>query len=477
MLPFHPYADLFPLIEGEEFDALVADIKGHDLRERIVVWDGAILDGRNRYRAALAAGILDEDDGPDRAKYFVRFVPAVDGNPLAFVISKNLKRRHLDESQRAMVAARLATMRQGERTDIDVEPSANLPKVDQPTAAKALSISERALRHARTVQDRATPELVRAVDRGHLAVSVASRAALLSPDMQRRIAASAEAGDANAARSVVKQQSRAGRERELAAEQAALPKAKFGVIVADPEWRFEPWSRRTGMDRSADNHYPTSCLEVIKARDVPSIAAADCVLFLWATAPMLPHALAVMEAWGFAYVSNYVWDKVKVGTGYWNRNVHEHLLIGTKGHIPAPAPGTQWNSIVEAPSTRHSAKPERFLDMIEEYFPTLPKIELNRRGPAREGWAAWGNEAQPGEYESSTGEIIESETAQPKGPSIGEAAVTDRPAAGVIVETPASAAGPDGLDGIPDFLRRTASQSQSVVSPRSPQMVDAGGSG
>jgi hypothetical protein len=98
-----------------------------------------------------------------------------------------------------------------------------------------------------------------------------------------------------------KKERRAARERELANKQLALPTRKYGVIVADPEWRFEPYSRETGMDRAADNHYPTSALEVIKSRDVASIAADDCVLFLWATAPMLPQALSVMDAWGFEY--------------------------------------------------------------------------------------------------------------------------------------------------------------------------------
>ena len=164
------------------------------------------------------------------------------------------------------------------------------------------------------------------------------------------------------------------------------------MIVADPEWRFEPWSRETGMDRAADNHYPTSVLDVIKARDVVSIAADDCVLFIWATVPMLPHALTAMAAWGFDYVSNYVWNKDKVGTGYWNRNKHELLLIGTRGNVPCPAPGTQWNSVIDASVGKHSEKPECFLEMIESYFPNLPKIELNRRGLARPGWDAWGNE-------------------------------------------------------------------------------------
>jgi N6-adenosine-specific RNA methylase IME4 len=194
----------------------------------------------------------------------------------------------------------------------------------------------------------------------------------------------------------LKRARRDDRERELGQKQHELPNQKYGVILADPEWRFEPWSRETGMDRAADNHFPTSLTEVIAARDIPSIAADDCVLFLWATAPMLPHALLVMQAWGFDYCSHAIWQKNRIGTGYWFRNAHELLLVGVKGNVPAPAMGTQWPSAIEAPVTTHSAKPERFLQMIEEYFPTLPKIELNRRGAPRTGWDAWGNEVDEG---------------------------------------------------------------------------------
>jgi N6-adenosine-specific RNA methylase IME4 len=192
----------------------------------------------------------------------------------------------------------------------------------------------------------------------------------------------------------LKQEKRAAKERQLGARQSALPQQKFGVILADPEWRFEPWSRETGMHRAADNHYPTSCTEVITAPDVPSIAADDCVLLLWATISMLPDALAVMGAWGFKYKSHYCWGKDKRGTGFWSIEKHELLLIGTRGKPPPPAAGTQEESLIIAPRGEHSAKPECFLEMIERWFPTLPKIELNRRGPARKGWSAWGNEAE-----------------------------------------------------------------------------------
>jgi N6-adenosine-specific RNA methylase IME4 len=190
---------------------------------------------------------------------------------------------------------------------------------------------------------------------------------------------------------VVKKARRAEREVELGAKQLALPQRRYGHIVADPEWRFESWSRETGMDRAADNHYPTSCTEVIASRNVESIAAEDCVLFLWATVPMLPHALVVMGAWGFDYCSHVAWGKNRAGTGYWVRNKHELLLIGTRGKIPAPAPGDQWDSLIMSPRLKHSEKPLLFLELIERLYPNMPKIELNCRGVPRPGWDAWGN--------------------------------------------------------------------------------------
>jgi N6-adenosine-specific RNA methylase IME4 len=239
----------------------------------------------------------------------------------------------------------------------------------------------------------------------------------------------------DALRTESKKEHRAERERELGTKQRALPHGRYGVILADPEWRFEPWSRETGMDRAADNHYPTSCTEVIAARDVPSIAADDCVLFLWATAPMLPHALLVMAAWGFDYKTHFIWFKDREGTGYWNRNRHELLLVGTRGNVPAPAPGTQSPSVYSEPGGEHSAKPEYFLLMIEKHFPNLPKIELNRRGPARPGWDAWGNEA-------------------------GDAAVEAKQPADATLP-PAPGLADDGL-GVPEFLRRVP---QSEIAP------------
>ena len=215
-----------------------------------------------------------------------------------------------------------------------------------------------------------------------------------------KVAVAATEGDAAVVREARKAQQdakrdrRAERERELAAKIVALPDKLYGVIVSDPEWKDEVWSEETGMDRAAANHYPVSPEEVIKSRPVGKLAAKDCVLFLWTTNQHLRIALDVMEAWGFEYKSNYVWVKDGISTGRWNRSRHEILLIGTRGNPVCPAPGTQWDSAIMSPRLAHSEKPKCFLEMIEQYFPNVPKIELNCRGKPRPGWDAWGNEVE-----------------------------------------------------------------------------------
>jgi ParB-like chromosome segregation protein Spo0J len=98
-MKFHPLANIFPLMEGEEFDALVADIKAHGLCEPIVLFEDMILEGRNRYRACKEAGVdLDHWD-----KHHL----ALDADPIAYVVSKNLHRRHLTAEQKREVIAKL----------------------------------------------------------------------------------------------------------------------------------------------------------------------------------------------------------------------------------------------------------------------------------------------------------------------------------------------------------------------------------
>ncbi len=169
---WHPYADVFPWMEGEAYEALKADIAKNGVIEPIVFLDGYILDGRNRYSAARELGIAYprvEYEGDD---------------PLGYVISLNLRRRHLTESQRAMAASKLANQAQGRPP----EKRANLPLLSDPAdklpatisnadAAKMLNVSERSVKAARKVREVGVPALVAAVETGVVSVAAAAEVA------------------------------------------------------------------------------------------------------------------------------------------------------------------------------------------------------------------------------------------------------------------------------------------------------------
>ena len=146
------------------------------------------------------------------------------------------------------------------------------------------------------------------------------------------------------------------------------------------------------LNRAIEAHYPTMPLEDICALPVQEIACDDAVLYLWATAPKLVEAMSVIEAWGFEYRTNMVWDKEIIGMGYWARSQHELLLIAKRGEIPPPAAGTQPPSVYRERRGEHSAKPAYYYEMIEAAYPGLRKIELFCRTP-RAGWAVHGNQS------------------------------------------------------------------------------------
>ncbi len=160
---------------------------------------------------------------------------------------------------------------------------------------------------------------------------------------------------------------------------------KYRVIYADPPWRYD----NSGFDQSAAAQYPTMTVEDICALPVAEIADEPSVLYLWATVPLLPEALQVMNAWGFNYKSNRVWKKDRApGMGWWGRTYHELLLIGASKENYHPT--EKLPSVVTAPVEAHSQKPDIFAEEIELVH-AGPYIELFARN-SRDGWNVWGNE-------------------------------------------------------------------------------------
>lgn len=206
----HPYAAIFRMLDDTELAELADRIAANGLRESIVMYEGKILDGRNRYLACLKAGVIDIKTDWRSDPHFVAFGgmgwdPDRGFDPLEFVWDTNAARRHDSPAQRSMAAARYANARQGQRTDLvedGGEPSANLrPVVTQAEAAEKLGVSERSVSSAEAVIKHGAPELVDAVDKGLLAVSTAAEVAALPAEEQKEIVA---AGDKKAVREAAK---------------------------------------------------------------------------------------------------------------------------------------------------------------------------------------------------------------------------------------------------------------------------------
>src|ERR1700733_9441644 len=193
-LKFHPLANLFPMLSDKELDDLGQDIRANGQVETVKLHAGMVLDGRNRYTACQRKNL------GVRTEVFA-------GSPreaLAWVISKNLKRRHLTESQRAMVATKLATLRLGDNQhsaspaqicapafDLGeaAPPTEQSSDVSQTDAAELLNVSRRSVQTAAKVQEHGAPELQTAVESGRIAVSTAADIAELPQDQQAQVAA------------------------------------------------------------------------------------------------------------------------------------------------------------------------------------------------------------------------------------------------------------------------------------------------
>lgn len=185
-----------------------------------------------------------------------------------------------------------------------------------------------------------------------------------------------------------------------------LPSATYDIIYADPPWdyngkmQYDKSSIKTenvGFEKaifisSAEFKYPTLKLKELKGLDVKSIAADDCLLFMWATGPQLAYAVELGQAWGFDYKTiAFVWDKMVHNPGRYTLSQTELCLVFKKGKIPTPRGARNIRQLLQIPRGKHSEKPEIAIDGITKMFPQQRKIELFARKNYN-GWDSWGLE-------------------------------------------------------------------------------------
>jgi len=346
----HPAAELFPLINKAELAELAADIKAHGLQNPIVTLDGAILDGRNRFEACKLAGVTPKLEP---------WKPLNGESPTQFVLSTNLHRRHLTDSQRTMIAVDAVKLLETERPK-------GRPSKEAPTGAPkgktaaivagTMKVKTRSVERAKALK-RDAPDLAKKVMAGELSLNQAS-----------------------------KQVKRAA--QVAAVKKYRPPSGTYAVVVADPPWSYD--KRKGDATQRGQTPYPTQTVEQI-CKQKPKLAK-DAVLWLWTTnAHLLDGSAAkVLKAWGVEPKTMLTWAKPKMGTGDWLRGQTEHCILAVKGKPVVNL--TNQTTLLSGEVREHSRKPEEFYRLAEKLCPAEPKLELNAR-TEHKGWVGFGPEA------------------------------------------------------------------------------------
>jgi N6-adenosine-specific RNA methylase IME4 len=358
-LPVHPEAERLPAMPEAELAELAADIRANGLLEALVIHEGQLLDGRSRREACRRVGVTP---------HAVQFSGA---DPAAYVISKNIHRRHLTPSQRAGIVARavlaappeVAAAGEGKRSV---------------ALAEAAQVAPRTLEYALAAARQGVPELAEAVVAGDVPARVAADLAQLPPARQLEVLRDADPKVLQQISREVRAETKLKRDEKLDARRkerieqarhtlpditraelrlctveaalADLQGAGIGLVSMDPPWLYD----NTGVNGATDGHYmrhatPETFARIV--RDLADVVAVDAYLIIWITNPMMEAwfeaAARVREAagrgWCWTYLTMLTWNKPGRGIGHHAIGDTEHCLVYKRGTARTfgPAPSTR----------------------------------------------------------------------------------------------------------------------------------------
>lgn len=368
MMEYHEIANIFPMMNADEYLKLKSDIadNGFDNSLPIITLENKILDGRNRYRACKELYIeptYKEFEGED---------------PFAYVVRTNLHRRHLNSGQLAFVGVeiekhygKLAKENQGKRTDI-IKPANLFPILEKSNnelkpihaatiASKEIGVSSGYISDAKMIQKEA-PELAQKIIAGEMTI----------PQAKREIKKSEVIANLES----------------IATIEAKTIEGVYDVIVIDPPWQMHKIERDVSPEQVAFE-YPTMTIEEIAEIKIP--VAKDCHVFLWTTQKFLPDAFDLLTNWNLKYVCTFVWHKnggfQPFGMPQYNCEFVLYARFGTPEFIDFKNFFTCFN----ANRTGHSEKPEEFYSLLRRVTAGRKLDMFNRR--TIKGFDTWGKEA------------------------------------------------------------------------------------
>lgn len=350
------YKQLVPRASSAEYKTLETDMieKGEATEAIIINKQDVILDGHTRYEICLKHGLFYRTEVRE-------FESELDEK--IFVVDVNLKRRHLTDMQKIIMAkpleALIAEKAERRMKAGTLASDASRGKTVEQVAEK-IGVSRGTYERGKKIRDEGTEKEI--------------QEASSKPKQITRV------------HNKIKK--RQHLEEAHAKGSPPMPEGIYDIIYADPGWKYDSDASQRGK---ADNHYATMTTKDIADLDVPS--AENALLFLWVTNAHLEDGLRVLKSWGFKYITNFAWVKDKIGLGWFARGQHELLLLCRKGTMPHPEDHNRFSTVITAPRREHSVKPEIVYEMIETMYPNRVYLELFAR-KRRSGWTTWGLEVE-----------------------------------------------------------------------------------
>lgn len=364
------FKSLIPPLAQEEKRQLEENIKANGCRDPLVVWNGFLVDGHNRYEICTRLGI----------DYKVVTLELADRAAAEDWMDANqLGRRNLSpDAFKMLLGRRYNRAKKAANDGGKGTAKATVGQIDPrlSTAAKLATehaVSEKTVRRAASfyAEVERTPELKKAVEEGRPVLQVKRE---------------------------LKEKAREERREENRAKIAALPepekvfsqsKASFSTIVIDPPWDWGDEGDQDQLGRARPD-YSTMSFSQLLDLPVGELADTDAHIYMWITNRSLPKGFALLEKWGFRYITAITWVKPHFGMGNYFRGQTEHVLFGVKGSQPLKRKDV--GTVFEAPRGKggHSSKPESFYDLVESCSHG-PYLEMFSRSD-RKDWVRWGED-------------------------------------------------------------------------------------
>ena len=357
---------LIPALTQEEYKQLEDNILKEGIREKIITWNGYIIDGHNRYEISQKWDL----DFETESKHFE------DENAVReWMILNQFGRRNLSNYQRSVLALELEEVFSKKAQErmlsgnpvLKSEQGRTIEKI-----GKVASVGKDTIAKVKKIQEKAPEEIKAKLSTGEVSINAAYKEIKKEEKKAERI-------------ELIEQQI-----EDI--EQGKLPELKglFNVISVDPPWPYEGESKKTtsfdSVGRRVANPYPEMSITDIKKIEMPLME--DSVVLLWTTHKFLPDAFEILKDWGIDYKATLVWNKEKIGMGAWFRMQCEFCLVGIKGKPYWE--NTTFRDILNEPRREHSRKPDSFFEMIEQITKGRRLEYFSRE--KRTGWEVFGND-------------------------------------------------------------------------------------